>query len=126
MRMSWGVWLVGAIGAGLVIRGLVQLVKAYTESFREKIHTRELDARKEKWAITAGRVGLTARGVVFGIVGASVIRAAVVHDPEEARGLEGALEMLSSSPWLLGAMGVGLVAYAVYQWVKARYRLIGV
>lgn len=101
-------------------------MKAYTQSFREKIQTHDLDARKEKWATAAGRIGLSARRVVFGIVGASVIRAAVVHDPQEARGLEGALEMLSSSPRLLGAIGAGLVAYAVYQWVKARYRLIGV
>ena len=125
MRMRWGVWLVGAAGAGIVIRGVVQLVKAYTRSFREKIHTHELGSR-EKWATTAGRIGLSARGVVFGIVGASVIRAAVAHDPQEAQGLEGALEMLSASPWLLGGIGAGLVAYAVYQWVKARYRLIGV
>ncbi|HUF76798.1 MAG TPA: DUF1206 domain-containing protein [Longimicrobiales bacterium] len=126
MQMSLGVWMVGAVGAGIVIRGLMQFRKAYTESFREKIQTHGLDARQEKWATAAGQIGLTARGVVFGIVGVSVIRAAVVHDPQEARGLEGALEMLASSSWLLGALGAGLVAYGVYQWVKARYRLIGV
>ena len=125
MQMSWGVWIVGGVGLAIVARGLVQFVKAYTQSFREKISTYELDAAKERWAITASRVGLTARGVIFGLIGGSIIQAAVTHDPQRAQGLEGALDILSTSPWLLGAVGVGLMAYAVYQWVKARYRLIG-
>ena len=126
LQMTWGVWLVAIVGAGIVARGLVQFVKAYTQSFRKKIVTRELDATREKWVITASRVGLTARGVVFWIIGASIIRAAMAHDPQRAQGLEGALDTLASRPWLLGSIGAGLVAYAVYQWVKARYRLIGV
>lgn len=126
MSMQWGVWLVGAVGLGIIGRGLLQLWKAYTESFREKIHSFDLGPGREQWVVTASRLGLTARGVIFGIIGGSFLRAAATHDPSDARGLEGSLEFLTASPWLLGAVGVGLMGYAVYQWVKARYRLIGV
>lgn len=125
MGMTWGVWLVGAVGIGIVARGLLQFFKAYTDSFKEKISAHDLDATTRRWVLRISRLGLTARGVVFGIIGSSVVYAAVQHDPQEARGLEGALNVLVQSPWLLGAVGGGLVAYAVYQWVKARYRLIG-
>jgi hypothetical protein len=126
MSMSWGAWLVGIVGAGLVARGVVQLVKAYTKSFKDRIASMDLGPGLDLWIVRIGRFALTARGVVFGIIGASVIHAAMTHDPEQARGLSGALESLVTRPWLLAVVGLGLVAYGIYQWVKARYRIIGV
>lgn len=126
MRMTFGVWLVGIVGAGVVIRGLMQFVKAYTEGFQKKMSSFDFGPEQRKWIIRVSRLGLTARGIVFGIIGSSIFYAALSHDPQEARGLEGALDMFTSRPWLLGALGVGLACYAVYQWVKARYRIIGV
>lgn len=125
MTESWGVWLLAAIGAAIVIRGLHQFWKAYTESFREKIQSFELGGGTRKWVLRASRLGLTARGVIFVLIGGSLAYAAFTHDPSEARGTEGALAFLVGNPWLLGAVGAGLVGYAIYQWVKARYRLIG-
>ncbi|MEX2473098.1 MAG: DUF1206 domain-containing protein [Gemmatimonadota bacterium] len=126
MSMTFGVWLVGIVGAGVVIRGLMQFAKAYTQGFQDKMSSFDFGPKRRKWIIRVSRLGLTARGVVFGIIGSSIVYAALTHDPEEARGLEGALDMLISRPWLLGGLGVGLACYAVYQWVKARYRIIGV
>jgi hypothetical protein len=126
MEMSWGAWLVGFLGVGVIVRGVLQLMKAYTESFRDKIESFELGMGAQRWILRASRVGLTARGVVFGIIGGSIVHAALTLDPQEARGLDGALDFLIGTPWLLAAVGGGLVGYAVYQWVKARYRLIGV
>lgn len=126
MAMTWGTFLVAAVGAGIVVRGVVQFVKVYTGSFRKRIQSFDLGAGTERLVLAISRVGLTARGVIFGLIGGSVVHAAITRDPEEARGLEGALEGLVTRPWLLAAVGVGLVSYAVYQLVKARYRLIGV
>ncbi|MFO7587843.1 MAG: DUF1206 domain-containing protein [Gemmatimonadota bacterium] len=70
-------------------------------------------------------MGLTARGVVFGILGGFFVAAAVQHDPSKTAGLVRVLGSLRDTPWLLGLIGAGLVGYAIYQWVKARYRLIG-
>lgn len=125
MSRPWGVWLVGLVGVGIIARGMVQLVKAYTESFRDKITSFQLGPARSDWVLKASRIGLTARGVVFGIIGGYAVYAAVTHDPAQTRGLEGALQTMRDQPWLLGAVGAGLVCYALYQWVKARYRLIG-
>ena len=126
MTSTWGRWLVGAIGAGVVIRGGIQLVKAYTESFREKIRSFDFGPGTRTWVLRASRLGITARGIAFGLVGGSIINAAVTRNPNEAQGTEGVLQSLVGNPWLLGAMGLGLVFYGVYQWVKARYRIVGV
>lgn len=124
MGQGWGQWVVGAIGLGIIGRGIFQFVRAYTASFRDDIRSYELRGRRETVAIAVGRVGLTARGVVFSIIGGFFLVAAIQRDPSEAQGLSGALATLRGEPLLLGAMGAGLVCYALYQWVKARYRMI--
>ena len=125
MEHSWGVWALAAIGVGVGLRGIAQFVKAYRKSFKEKISSFDLGPARRSWVIAASRLGLTARGVIFALIGSFLIRAAATHDPQEAGGLEQALDTLAGSAWVLGAIGAGLVCYAIYQLVKARYRLIG-
>ncbi len=122
---GWGVWAVGIAGVAIIARGGWQLWKAYTERFRKKIRRFDLGPVRGRWVLRASRVGLTARGVVFGIIGVSLLHAALTRNASNAQGTEGALRLLVGTPWLLGAVGAGLVCYAVYQWVKARYRIIG-
>ena len=66
-------------------------------------------------------------GIVFGVVGTFLVRAALEYDPQEARGLGGALQTLAQQPlgpWLLGAVALGLVAYGLFMLSVARYRRI--
>jgi len=125
IQLPLGVWILGAVGVAIVVRGLLQLRKAYTKSFKEKIETLKLDPGVRKWVMRASRIGLIARGVVFGIIGVSMVYAAVKADPSQAKGTEGALQLLTGNAWLLGVVGAGLIGYAIYQWMKARYRIIG-
>jgi hypothetical protein len=74
-----------------------------------------------------GVVGLLARGVVFGLIGAFLIKAAAEYDPREAIGLDGALQKLARQTygeWLLGLTAAGLVAYAIFCLVEARHRRV--
>lgn len=122
----FGLWIVASAGVAVISRGAVQLVKAYSGSFTEKIESFGLEQGKRNLLLTTGRIGLTARAAVFFTIGGSLILAVVQRDPSEARGLEGTLDTLSGQPLLLGGLGAGLFAYAVYQWVKAGYRAVGV
>lgn len=126
MSTAWGVWLLGAIGIGMVARGSYQFFKAYTASFADKIRSFELGPARSHWVLSVSRIGLTARGIIFWIIGGLLIHGSFTRDPSEAEGVKGALEFLQGEPWLLGAIGLGLMGYGIYQWVKARYRLIGV
>ena len=72
-------------------------------------------------------VGLLARFVVFSLIGAFLVRAAYEYDPQEAIGLDGALRKIvqaSYGPVLLGIVAVGLLCYAFFCFVEARYRRV--
>lgn len=74
---------------------------------------------------TIGRVGMCARGVIFGLIAVFLAKAAVEYDPKEAVGLDGALARLAGQPYgpvLLGVVAAGLVAFALYCFAEARYR----
>jgi hypothetical protein len=125
LAVPFGRWLVGIGGLIVIGIGIMQLYKACTATFREKLKLGEMSATEETWVTRLGRFGLAARGVVFGIIGVFLALAAFQYDPSEARGLGGALATLAQQPfgpWLLGLVALGLIAYGVYLAALARYR----
>jgi hypothetical protein len=128
---SWppGRWLVGVIGAGIVAYAVYQLYCAWAARVRERLDLTQLSNDAARWVVRIGRFGLAARGVVLGIVGWFLIRAAVSYDRHRASGFGGALRVIARQDhgaWLLGAVAFGLMAYGLYQLVQARYRRIAV
>lgn len=125
--MSWpaGRWLVGAIGLAIVGYGLGTALRGVLRKFEDDLRTREMDPRSRTWFCRIGQVGWIGRGAVFALVGAFFVQAAIEFDPSEPRGLDGALEELarqSYGSFFLGAVAVGLAAYGLFQFVRARYR----
>ena len=124
--LSWpaGTWLVGLAGAMLIGVGLWNAYRGLTHKFAKRWRG-GLSGTARRWGCRVGLVGHVARGVVFTLIGAFVIRAALEYDPSEAIGLDGALQKLAHAdygPYLLGLTAAGLVAYGVYCLVDARYR----
>lgn len=123
LAQPFGRVLVGLIGLGVIGAGLYQLGKAYTARFREELRLGEMSPTEQTWAMRAGRLGYAARGIVFALIGAFFGIAALQSDASEARGFAGALQTLADfGPWLLGAIALGLIAYAAFCFVEARYR----
>lgn len=127
--LAWpaGQWIV--LGVGLAILGVAgyQFYRAFSEKFMDDMETGRLGAAGETAVEAIGVVGLVARGVVFGLVGAFLVKAALEYDPDEAIGLDGALAKLASASYgslLLGLTAGGLVAYGLFCVVQARYRRI--
>jgi hypothetical protein len=125
--LDWplGRWIVGAVGAGIVVAGLYNLYRSATKKFRDDLREHEMSPDVRSWAIAVGVVGHAARGVVFGLVGIFLVKAAVEFDEQEAIGIDGALLKLARQDygdWLLGFVAAGLAAYALFCFVQARYR----
>lgn len=128
MEQPFGVWLVGLAGVGAIALGIRQAYKGYQADFFDKFKTGAMGASERTWTRRTGQFGLIARGVVFGVIGVFLIRAALQTDPSEARGLGGALDALAAQsygPYLLAAVALGLIAYGAYCLLNARYRQIG-
>jgi hypothetical protein len=129
LLLSWplGQVLVVCVGAAVVGISLRELYQAYKAEFLEYLKLGEMGEKVRKWTERWGRLGVAARGIVFGIAGVFLIRAALQYDPQEARGLGGALQTLAQQPlgpWLLGAVALGLMAYGLFMLSVARYRRI--
>ncbi|MDQ3517291.1 MAG: DUF1206 domain-containing protein [Gemmatimonadota bacterium] len=128
MQMPMGRWLVGLAGAGVIAYGIYQLYLAVAGDVREHLDLSSLSADTNKVAVGLGRFGIGARAVIFGVVGWFFIRAALQYDPRQASDISDALRILeqSSGAALLGGVAIGLMAYGLFQLVKARYRRIRV
>ena len=125
LQQPFGRWLVGIAGAITIGIGLYRIYQAYKIKFRKKLDLNELDSQKRNLLVNISRFGIAARGVVFIMIGFFVLQAAKNYDPEKVRGLDGALLTLAQQPFgkvLLALMALGLIAYAVYLFVQARYR----
>src|SRR5215217_490428 len=129
LLLSWplGRVLVVCVGIAVVGVGLRELYQAYKARFLKYLKLDEMGERVRRWTERWGRLGTAARGIVFGVVGTFLIRAALEYDPQEARGFGGALQTLAHQPlgpWLLGAVALGLVACGLFMLSVARYRRI--
>jgi hypothetical protein len=127
MSYPMGRWLVFLIGVGFVVFAVAQLVLAFKSKLDKRLRLGQISPQTRRGVIAVSRFGIAARGVVFALVGVFLARAAHDQNPNEARGIGGALGTLQHQPygpWLLCVVALGLIAYGVYQLVLARYRQI--
>lgn len=127
--LDWplGQWLVAL--AGIVVVGVAaqQGYKAVAQTFLEKSKTEEMGPRTKQAFTGVGVFGHLARMVIFALIGYFLIKAALDYDPDEAVGLDGALAKLANAsygPWLLGLVAFGLLGFALYSAMDARYRRV--
>lgn len=122
-----GRWLVAAVGAGFLGAGLYNGYRSLTGKFRKHLREHQLGKAARGWTIVVGVFGHAARGVVFGLVGIFLLRAAWQYDAEEAIGLDGALRKVAQAEYgdvLLGVVAAGLLAYGLFCFVQARCRTV--
>ena len=121
-----GRWLVIAGGLAVVGYGLYQLYRATRRDKLEKrLDLHEAGPTAHDWILHLGQFGVAARGIVFGVIGFIVARAAWRYQPAQAGGVEQSLDLLGDmGPPVLGIVGAGLVAYGVFELAEARYRRI--
>ncbi|RWZ58078.1 DUF1206 domain-containing protein [Halobacillus fulvus] len=125
LSQPYGQWLVGIVGAIIIGYGLYELFTGLSGRFMKKFQAGEMDRHEKKVARTAGKMGLTARGIVLGMIGFFFIQTAWTADPSQSKGLDGALSELAQQPYgqlILGAVALGLALYGIYQIARGRYQ----
>lgn len=125
MQYQWGIYLVAAIGAGVLVFAFMQFKHAYKADFLKKFEQDKLNENKKKITTVVGRIGYFARGVVYLLVGSFFMMSAIQSDPSEAGGLQLALQTLTQQTfglYMLAAVGVGFIMFGIYCGFEARYR----
>jgi hypothetical protein len=116
MERTAGRWMVGLLGVILVGIGLAFAYRAVTADFESEL-AGGVGPIERRHLVRLGQVGWLGRAAMMGLIGAFLIRAAVLFDPAEAEGLDGALRRVvdeSWGPFAVGCVGVGLVLYGLY------------
>ena len=123
MQHPAGQLVVIAAGITTLCVAIYLFHKAWNAAHRKDIIRREMAERLEP----AVRFGLAAHGFVLLIVGGLILWAGISANPEHAAGLGEALRILETQAYgrvLLALAGAGLVGFAVYCFVMARYRIV--
>ncbi|RZT23375.1 DUF1206 domain-containing protein [Fictibacillus sp. BK138] len=125
LAQPFGQLLVAIGGLIFGIIGVIFLFRAISRKFKKDLKKNEMNKKEWKWSGYIGTFGMIARGIVFMIIGFFLIRTAILANPEETKGLDGALLELSKQPFgpvLLAIVALGFIAYGVFMFASARYR----
>ena len=127
LQNSWGPYVIGLFGVIMAGVAIFQLYRALTDKHMENIEGLELGEEQRETFEKTGEVGLTARFVVYGIISYFLFRAALMEDPSQFKGVGESLAYIEDQTYgqvLLAVMGVGLLAYGIFMFIRARYERV--
>lgn len=119
MQSGWGKAILVVVALVVVGVGGYHVYKGVTKKFLE-----ELDVSGGTSITWVGIIGYVAKGLVLLGAGVLVLVATFTADPAKASGIDAAVKTLGAAPFgkiLLLVAAVGLAAYGVYGFVRARH-----
>lgn len=124
LQQSAGQWLLGAAALIMAAIGVYQLYYGLSEKYRKHVQGLSLSTPASSLLLRSGKIGYAARGIVWLIIAWLLLNAALHANAAEAGDTAQAFQFVESSTagsLLLGALGVGLAAYGVFNFIRARY-----
>jgi uncharacterized membrane protein YidH (DUF202 family) len=113
------------VGLGVIGLALGLTWRGLTTDFDEHLDRGRMGGRTYDAVRRLGQVGYPARGLVFFIAGVFVVKAALEHEPGQAKGLDLALQQVAEAPFgqvLLVVVALGLICFGAFCVAEARYR----
>ena len=127
MQHAGGRVLVGVVGLVIIGCGIALVIEGARKKFRKYLLTARMSATTLRVVRLLGMTGTIVRGLVFALVGALVIDAAVTHKAAQSGGIDKALLTLRGAPlgeFLVILAALGLVIFGVYGLAEARWRRV--
>ncbi|HEX5660576.1 MAG TPA: DUF1206 domain-containing protein [Polyangiales bacterium] len=124
LRYPFGAWLVAAFGLIAIGFGIAQVVKGVKGKVGQEYQRANLAPGWCRGVQRFARVGVSARGVVFALIGTSLVTAALKRDSSHAEGFAQALGQLANTPLGVGLLlfvAGGLLAYGIHLFFMARW-----
>lgn len=119
-----GQWLTGLAAAVMLGTGLYQMYYGWSERYRKYVSEGQIGAPHAGLLLRSGKVGYMARGLVWVVIAYLLLRAALHASASEAGNTTDAFRFMEGSPlgsYLLGAVGLGLAAFGIFSFIRARY-----
>lgn len=126
LMQPWGRILIGILAVSVIGFGIYQCVYAVSAKHRDEVNSQAMSARERSAFLWIGRAGLISRGIVFGVIGYFMLRAAIQAAPSGTEtSTSDALRQIRDVGWApLAVIALGLAAYGVLQLFYAKYRKI--
>jgi hypothetical protein len=124
LQHSAGQWLLGGAALIMAAVGVYQLYYGLSEKYKKHVHGLSLSTPASSLLLRSGKIGYVARGVVWLVIAWLLLKAALHANASEAGDTAQAFRFVESSTAgsiLLGALGVGLIAYGVFNFIRARH-----
>ncbi|MGV0716592.1 DUF1206 domain-containing protein [Mycolicibacterium sp. XJ662] len=118
MQSGWGKAVLIAVGLGLLGVGGYHVYEGVTKRF-----CKDLRSSVGTGVTAIGMTGYAAKGLVLAGAGVLVIVATMQADPAKATGIDAAVKTLGQAPFgkfLLILAAIGIAAFGVYSFVRAR------
>ncbi len=119
MKAPAGRLLVGLLGVAVIGIAAYHVYKGWREKFLD-----DLQEHPGRWVVIAAKVGYIGKGIALAAVGILFITAAIQQQAGTVTGMDGALRSmqdLPAGPVILLGIALGLAAYGVYSFARARY-----
>ncbi|GAA4724184.1 DUF1206 domain-containing protein [Isoptericola chiayiensis] len=123
LQLPGGRWIVAAAGLVIVGVGVYHVVKGARKKFVEDLRSTGGGAVGTA-VVRLGQVGYIAKGVALAVLGGLFVLAGWQSDADQAGGLNQALQTIREQPFgtvLLVVVGLGIAAYGLYSFARARY-----
>ena len=124
LRTGWGRLVLVLVGILAVAAGLEAARRSVRLDFRERFTAAHMPRALAILTRALGAVGCVARSVIFVLIGAFLLKAAVLSSAKQTKGLDAIFRFVASSAgaWLLALLAAGLVCYGLYCLLETRYR----
>jgi Domain of Unknown Function (DUF1206) len=119
MEAPAGRVLVGLVGVAIIGVAVYHVYKGWRDRFLD-----DLQAHPGRGVVLAAKIGYVGKGVALAAVGVIFTTAAIQQRAGKVTGLDGALRSmrdLPAGPVILLGIALGLAAYGVYSFARARY-----
>lgn len=123
LQKPLGQWVVGILAVGIAAVGIYQIYYGLSEKYKNHVN-KAVPSSHRKLLLTSGKIGYVARGVVWLVLGWFFLKAAYQSNSSQAGDSSQVFQFLSTVSYgsvLLAAMGVGLISYGIFNYVRARY-----
>ncbi len=123
LKKPLGEWLVGIAAAIIIGVGIYQIYYGLSEKYAKHVD-KAGHASNRKMLLLAGKIGYVARGFVWLIIGWLFTKAAFKSNSSEAGDTSKAFRFLAEASYgsyLLAAVGLGLVCYGLFNFIRVKY-----
>ncbi len=124
MDLPAGQWVVVAVGLAIIGYAGALVWRGWTEKFAEHLETEGKLGYSGAGYLLLGKIGYIAKGVSLAVVGVLFGYAGATHQSGKSGGLDQALQEVLRQPfgpYLLIAIGVGIAAYGLFCFARARH-----